>query len=105
MILLVNDANILIDMLKLDLLESFFKLPYEFHVTDLVAVEVHEVNRDQLEICIDQGLLLKKGFKIRCGRKTITMLRPCGLLKKTMGQAMAGQITAMVTLIQDHGNF
>ncbi len=62
MILLVNDANILIDLLKIDLLDEFFKLPYEFHVTDLVTVEVHEVNRGKLDTCINQGLLKKKSF-------------------------------------------
>jgi hypothetical protein len=62
MILLVNDANIFIDLLKLDLLESFFQLPCEFHVTDLVAAEVQEDNRDKLTACIEQGLLTKKGF-------------------------------------------
>jgi hypothetical protein len=61
MILLVNDANIFIDLLKIDLLESFFQLPCEFHVTDLVAAEVQD-NRDKLTACIEQGLLTKKGF-------------------------------------------
>ncbi|ACN17001.1 hypothetical protein HRM2_39430 [Desulforapulum autotrophicum HRM2] len=37
MIILINDANILlIDLLKIDLLTSFFRLSYEFHVTDVV---------------------------------------------------------------------
>jgi len=40
MILLVNDANILIDLLKIDLLAAFFRLSYEFHVTDFVTAEI-----------------------------------------------------------------
>ncbi len=39
MIILVNDTNIFIDLLEIDLLESFFQLQYEFHVTDLAAAE------------------------------------------------------------------
>ena len=35
MILLVNDAGILIDLLKIDLIEPFFQLENEFHITDL----------------------------------------------------------------------
>jgi predicted nucleic acid-binding protein len=62
MILLVNDANIFIVLLKIDLLEPFFQLPYEFHVTDFVVSEVQEDNRDQFTACIETGQLVKKGF-------------------------------------------
>lgn len=62
MILLVNDANIFIDLLKINLLPDFFQLPYEFHVTDLVAVEIHEENRHELDACMEQGVLFKKSF-------------------------------------------
>ena len=34
MIILVNDANIFIDLLGIDLLESFLQLQYEFHDHD-----------------------------------------------------------------------
>ncbi len=44
MILLVNDANILIDLLKIDLLKQFFQLQYEFHITDIVVAEIQEEN-------------------------------------------------------------
>ncbi|ACN16991.1 hypothetical protein HRM2_39330 [Desulforapulum autotrophicum HRM2] len=36
MIILVNDADILIVPLKIDLLTTFFRLSYEFHMTDVV---------------------------------------------------------------------
>ncbi|MBF0227416.1 MAG: hypothetical protein HQK76_18380 [Desulfobacterales bacterium] len=42
MILLVNDASILIDILKADLIRPFFQLRYEFHTTDFVMEEVKE---------------------------------------------------------------
>ena len=62
MILLVNDANILIDLLKIGLLESFFQMEYEFHVTDFVAAEVQEDNVDELDMFIENGSLQKKTF-------------------------------------------
>ena len=62
MIILVNDANILIDLLKIDLLESFFQLQYEFHVTDLVAAEIQEDDITELDHFIANGSLRKKSF-------------------------------------------
>ncbi len=62
MILLVNDANILIDLLKIGLLESFFQLKYEFHVTDFVAAEVQEDNVVELDMFIENGFLHQKSF-------------------------------------------
>jgi predicted nucleic acid-binding protein len=62
MILLVNDANILIDLLKIDLLALFFQLRYEFHVTDMVADEVREENAGVMQGFLDDGTLKKKNF-------------------------------------------
>ena len=62
MILLVNDANILIDLLKTDLIEQFFGLNYEFHVTDFAANEIHETNAVKLEAFIKQKKLIKWSF-------------------------------------------
>lgn len=62
MILLVNDANILIDLLKTDLIEQFFVLNYEFHVTDFAANEIHETNADKLDPFIKQEKLVKWSF-------------------------------------------
>ncbi len=62
MIVLINDAGILIDLLKANLIEPFFRLKYKLHVTDFVANEVHEDNADQLETFVDDGRLIKKTF-------------------------------------------
>jgi predicted nucleic acid-binding protein len=62
MIVLVNDANILIDLLKLDLIDPFFQLHCEFHVTDLVAAEVLEENVKELERYVTDGILIKRSF-------------------------------------------
>lgn len=39
--IVVNDANILIDLCKLDMLEAFFRLQYDFHVVDDVWEELN----------------------------------------------------------------
>lgn len=62
MMVIVNDASILIDLLKIDLLELFFGLPFEFHVTDLAAEEIMEENVHQLHGLISDGTLLKRSF-------------------------------------------
>lgn len=62
MIILVNDANIIIDLMKIDLLKPFFELPYEFHVTDLVVAEVQEGDVAKLDHFIENGSLHKKSF-------------------------------------------
>ena len=55
MIFLVNDANTLIDLLKLNLLDTFFRLEYDFQVTDLVLSEVKEGNVNQLTIYLENS--------------------------------------------------
>ena len=45
--IIVNDANILIDLIKLELLPHFFNLKCEFHITDWVLE--NEFFPDQLE--------------------------------------------------------
>ncbi len=63
MILLVNDAGILIDLLKADLIEPFFQLEYEFYVSDMVINEIQEENAALLDDFIRDGKLLKKTFE------------------------------------------
>ncbi len=62
MIFLVNDANILIDLLKIDLLDTFFQLEFDFQVTDLVFAEIQEDNVAELHRFIDRQHLTKQGF-------------------------------------------
>ena len=62
MIFLVNDANILIDLLKLHLLDTFFQLEYDFQVTDLVLGEVQEDNIRDLGRYLEANLLTRQGF-------------------------------------------
>ncbi len=62
MIFLVNDANILIDLLKIDLLDSFFQLEYDFQVTDMAFAEIQEENAADLSTFLENGLLTRQGF-------------------------------------------
>ncbi len=55
MLLLISDANILIDMEEGELLEQMFQLPFEFHIPDILFVEELE---DQHHHLLDLGLRL-----------------------------------------------
>ena len=54
----VNDANILIDLVKLDLLNSFFGLKLAFYTTSLVLDELHSEQARELNTFIEQGILV-----------------------------------------------
>jgi predicted nucleic acid-binding protein len=62
MIFLVNDANILIDLLKIDLLDTFFQLEFDFQVTDIVFAEIQEDNAADLQSFLESKLLTKCEF-------------------------------------------
>ena len=57
MIIVVNDANILIDLVKLKILNPFFGLDFQFCTTDLVLEELHDHQKAALEPYIDGGQL------------------------------------------------
>lgn len=57
MIIVVNDANILIDLVKLRMLPHFFALGFTFCTTDLVLFELHPHQQQELAPYIDQGNL------------------------------------------------
>jgi len=40
-----NDANILIDLVKLELIDAFSKLDFDLHTTDLVLDELNDEQR------------------------------------------------------------
>jgi predicted nucleic acid-binding protein len=57
--LLIHDTNVLIDLLKLELLSTALSLPYEMETTDLVQNEIVEPEQTEvLSQCIQNGLLL-----------------------------------------------
>lgn len=58
MIVVVNDANILIDIVKLRLLPHFFGLAFEFHTTDLVLAELFLEQQEELQQYIQSGTLI-----------------------------------------------
>lgn len=56
MIVVVNDANILIDLIKLQLIEAFFKIPWEFHSSNLIIEnELYDEQKEQLQPFINNG--------------------------------------------------
>jgi predicted nucleic acid-binding protein len=57
MIIVVNDANVLIDLVKLQLLPYFFSLQLEFYTTDLILDELHDWQVQELKVYINNGTL------------------------------------------------
>lgn len=55
---IVNDANILIDLVELKLLPHFFALQFEFLTTELVLAELFEEQYQSLLPYIDNGKLI-----------------------------------------------
>jgi len=54
----VNDANILIDLIKLQMLEIFFSLEWQFHSTDLIiGNELYDEQKEMLQPFIQSGKL------------------------------------------------
>lgn len=62
MMAVVCDANILIDLLQIDLFRAFLKLKWVKHVPPDVAGEVQENNSDQLSTAINAGKLILPTF-------------------------------------------
>ena len=57
MIIVVNDANILIDLVMLQLLPHFFSLQLKFYTTDLILDELHDWQVEELKMYVDNGML------------------------------------------------
>ena len=56
--IIVNDANILIDLVELQLLQQFFALKFEFFTTTLILEELLDEQRVQLETYVTQKILI-----------------------------------------------
>ncbi len=55
--LIINDANILIDLANLDLLEVFAKLDFDLHTTDFVLEEINRKQRVLIDRLINSDRL------------------------------------------------
>lgn len=63
--IVVSDANIFIDLFKIDLLEIFFQLPFDVWTTDFVVNELTDIQLKKLILKIHHKNKLKiKGFSI-----------------------------------------
>lgn len=81
MIIVVNDANILIDLVKLQILSHFFGLYFQFCTTDLVLEELHDhqkvalkpyINSNQLQVQEISEEQLIEIIKIRMERPSLS---------------------------------
>ena len=55
--IVINDANILIDLAKLDLLDKFSKLEFDLYTTDFVYEELNEAQKSPVSILNKNGYL------------------------------------------------
>ena len=55
--IVINDANILIDLAKLDLLDVFSKLPFDLYTTDFVYEELNEEQKSPVSILHKNGFI------------------------------------------------
>lgn len=55
--IVINDANILIDLVKLDLLDLFSNLNFELHTNDFVYEELNEEQKSPVSKLYDNGIL------------------------------------------------
>ncbi len=56
--IIVNDANILIDLVDLKILPHFFQLEYDFHTTEMILNELFPEQKEALEPYIETGRLI-----------------------------------------------
>lgn len=56
-VIIVNDANILIDLIKLKLLTQFFSLNFDFYTTSFILEELYEEQIQELQTYIDNRAL------------------------------------------------
>lgn len=55
--IVINDANILIDLAKLELLGEFSKLNFELHTTDFVYEELNQEQKSPVSNLLENGTL------------------------------------------------
>ena len=58
--IVVNDANILIDLISIDLLDAFLQLNFEFHTNDFIINEIKDQKHLILEIIESNQLIVNK---------------------------------------------
>ncbi|MDP4227920.1 MAG: hypothetical protein Q8910_16290 [Bacteroidota bacterium] len=56
--IIVNDANILIDLVELKILPHFFQLNYDFHTTEMIINELFTEQKEALVPYIETGRLI-----------------------------------------------
>jgi predicted nucleic acid-binding protein len=97
MIIVVNDANVLIDLVKLKLLPCFFSLHLEFYTTDLILHELHDWQLQELQVYINNG-------KLTVIELTVTELIEISLLQAEKRQLSEQDCSAIVCARKVAGN-
>jgi hypothetical protein len=80
--IVVNDANILFDLLDIDLIDEFCRLPYEKMITDAVLGEFDLPTIDAYQAIFDSG-------KILIHQLTSDQLNEVATLGKTYSSALS----------------
>ena len=61
--ILINDTNILLDLIRLDILDKFFELPFDFRTVDFVVDEINDPHQlETINSYIKSGRLYVKTF-------------------------------------------
>lgn len=97
--IVVSDTNIFIDLISVDLLTDFFKLPWEIHTTDMI---IHELliaeQQEAIRVFEEEGRLLVKkhsskemvelaGMRLEASKTSNASIQDCSVWKlaKDMG--------------------
>jgi predicted nucleic acid-binding protein len=73
--IIVNDANILIDLISIDLLDNFLNLDFEFHTNDLILNEIDDPEQKRtLEEVIKAQKLFIHGTKAEDYSQIISLM-------------------------------
>ncbi|HMM11150.1 MAG TPA: hypothetical protein PKE03_03540 [Bacteroidales bacterium] len=92
----VNDANILIDLIKLKMLQHFFALEHSFYTSDMILEELHKAQLQELQPHIEEG-------KLRVVALDMDELRLIGELQSVKPQLSEQDCSAIVCAIKLNG--
>ena len=101
--IVINDANILIDLVELKLLPYFFRLDFEFRTTELILNELFPEQKEDLIPFIEAGELIVDTLYDDDFEKIITLMdiRP-GLSEQDCSALLLAQSLKSVLITSDN---
>lgn len=113
--IVVSDTNIFIDLVKLDLLEAFFSLPWDIHTTDLVISELEiPEQKDAVTAFImsrkltvgkldaeEVGLIIERSNETR-GKISITDFSVCHYAQKNNYALLTGDMNLRKVAVKEN---